>query len=77
MEGLHRGQGTLHSLNRANGSHRYSVPAKFIGKRMYVKLTEEKVQIYDGETGMFLAAHERCHSAVGMKTHLPTRTSDT
>lgn len=57
-------------LNRANGSHRYSVPAKFIGKRMYVKLTEEKVQIYDGETGMFLAAHERCHSAVGMKTHL-------
>lgn len=28
------------------------------------------MQIYDGETGMFLAAHERCHSAVGMKTHL-------
>ena len=57
-------------LSKANGAHRYSVPARFIGKRMHVKLTQDKVQIYDAESGVFLATHERNHSAVGMKTHI-------
>lgn len=57
-------------LNKSCGGHRYSVPARFVGKRMHVKLTQEKVQIYDGETGMFLASHERSHSATGAKTHI-------
>lgn len=57
-------------LSRSNGAHRYSVPAEFVGKQMHVKLTEKKVQIYDAESGAFLATHERCYSTVGMKTHL-------
>ena len=57
-------------LSRSSGAHRYSVPAEFVGKQMHVKLTEKKVQIYDAESGAFLATHERCYSTVGMKTHL-------
>ena len=37
---------------------------------MHVKLTETKVQIYDAESGAFLATHERCYSTDGMKPHL-------
>lgn len=57
-------------LSPSYGAHRYSVPAKFTGKRMHVKLTQNRVQIYDAETGAFLAAHERCYSEVGNKTHI-------
>lgn len=57
-------------LSKSSGAHRYSVPARFVGKQMQVKLTEKKVQIYDAESGAFLATHERCYSTVGMKTHL-------
>ena len=53
-----------------DGGHRYSVPYQFAFKKTHVKLTKSHVKIFDQESGVLLATHERRYNATGEKTHL-------
>lgn len=53
-----------------DGGHRYSVPAEYVGKKMHVKITKNHVKIFDYESGVFLATHNRCYGNDVDKTHI-------
>lgn len=50
--------------------HRYSVPPEYVGKKVLVQLSTEKVVILEIESGLEIARHERSQSLKDNKTHL-------
>ena len=59
-----------HCIRLANDGHRYSTPAEYIGKRVSVTVTDDKVLIYDLETWEAIGEHPRYTNARGNKTHI-------
>ncbi|MCD8244643.1 MAG: IS21 family transposase [Parabacteroides sp.] len=51
-------------------SHRYSVPAQYVGQTVLVILSEDKVTILDPNTMAVIGEHQRYYNATGVKTHL-------
>lgn len=54
----------------SDGGHRYSVPAKYVGKKVVVCVCRTTVEIFDSETMERLGVHCRHTNAKGPKTHL-------
>jgi hypothetical protein len=54
--------------------HRYSTPPEYIGKRVSVTITDDKVYIYDLDSWVKIAEHKRYKNVQGNKTHLLTNT---
>ena len=50
-----------------DGGHRYSVPVIYVGMTVTVLKTEERVLIYDKETGSCIAQHKRYLEITGEK----------
>ena len=53
-----------------DGGHRYSVPVIYVGMTVTVLKMEERVLIYDKETGSCIAQHKRYLEITGEKTHI-------
>ncbi len=54
----------------SDGGHRYSTPASYIGKKVDVRLTSARVDIYDPDTNLLIGSHARSRCATGNKTHI-------
>lgn len=50
--------------------HRYSVPAQYIGKKVGVRVWQNKVEIYDLSTMQLIGQHQRFRNSQGSKTHI-------
>ena len=53
-----------------DGGHRYSVPVEFTGQAVFVRLSQEEVQIFGRTDNQLIARHERHYELHGNKTHI-------
>lgn len=61
-----------HCVRISGDGHRYSTPPEYIGKRVSVTITDDKVYIYDLDSWVKIAEHKRYKNVQGNKTHLLT-----
>lgn len=61
-----------HCVRISGDDHRYSRPPEYIGKRVSVTVTDDKVYIYDLDSWVKIAEHKRYKNVQGNKTHLLT-----
>lgn len=54
----------------SENGHRYSTPAKYIGKQVVVRVARDRVEIYDQQTMERLGVHQRDTDRGGDKTHI-------
>ena len=59
-----------HCVRISGDGHRYSTPPEYIGKRVSVTITDDKVYIYDLDSWSKIAEHKRYKNTQGNKTHL-------
>lgn len=53
-----------------DGRHRYSVPPKYVGQTVQVKIGRTEIKIFDGETAAHIATHTRITTSTGAFTHM-------
>ena len=61
-----------HCVRISGDGHRYSTPPEYIGKRVSVTITDDKVYIYGLDSWVKIAKHKRYKNVQGNKTHLLT-----
>lgn len=61
-----------HCVRISGDGHCYSTPPEYIGKRVSVTITDDKVYIYDLDSWVKIAEHKRYKNVQGNKTHLLT-----
>ena len=61
-----------HCVRISGDGHRYSTPPEYIGKRVSVTITDDKVYIYGLYSWVKIAEHKRYKNVQGNKTHLLT-----
>lgn len=54
----------------SENGHRYSTPAKYVGKQVVVRVARDTVEIFDQQTMERLGVHQRCFDQRGSKTHI-------
>lgn len=54
----------------SDSGHRYSVPASYIGKEVFVRLSSTTVECFDKENDALLGRHLRHYEQYGNKTHI-------
>ena len=59
-----------HCIRVSSDGHRYSTSPEYIGKRMFVTITDDKILIHDIDCQRKIAEHKRCFNTYGNKTHL-------
>ena len=59
-----------HCIRISSDGHRYSTPPEYIGKRVFVTITDDKILTYDIDCQRKIAKHKRCFNTCGNKTHL-------
>ncbi len=50
--------------------HRYSVPSQYTGKKVCVRICQEKIEIYNPSSLELLGTHKRVRTTRGSKTHI-------
>ena len=61
-----------HCVRISGDGHRYSMPPEYIGKRVSVTITDDKVYIYDLDSWVKIAEHKRYKNVQGNKILLLT-----
>lgn len=61
-----------HCVRISGDGHRYSTPPEYIGQRVSVTITDDKVYIYGLYSWVKIAEHKRYKNVQGNKTHLLT-----
>ena len=61
-----------HCVRISGDGHRYSTPPGYIGQRVSVTITDDKVYIYGLYSWVRIAEHKRYKNVQGNKTHLLT-----
>lgn len=61
-----------HCVRISGDGHRYSTPPEYIGKRVSVTITDDKVYIYDLDSRVKIVEHKRYKYVQGNKTDLLT-----
>lgn len=59
-----------HCIKIHKDGHRYSTPTSYIGKKVYVRLSQKTVTLFDIESGKIIGTHVRRFNSLGLKTHL-------
>lgn len=59
-----------HCVRISGDGHCYSTPPEYLGKRVSVTITDDKVYIYDLDSWRKITESKRCKNTQGNKTHL-------